>query len=308
MATEFRRMQQIRGSTANWTADDLILLMGEIGIEMTVPPRFKMGNGSDPWSALPYAGEVDETARGAVTAVEGSIVTLDSRVDALEASTVDLGALQTQADAATADILLKMNDPGDGANAGDLLMWDGGTPGVWQPVLLTLGSSSLLYWDGSQYVATNAGSPGQALVLNPSGVPVWTTNPAAGVEEAPNDGLVYARQSEAWAQLPPPMSISILDISTTTRTLIASDAGKRIRSGNVAGCTVTIPTNAAVPFPVGTIVEFEQASAGNLVLDPDTGVTLNHRATVSPNTAEEFSVCRIVKVGTDAWTADGDLA
>ena len=71
---------------------------------------------------------------------------------------------------------------------------------------------------------------------------------------------------------------------------------------------MTIPTNAAVPFPVGTIVEFEQASAGNLVLDPDTGVTLNHRATVSPNTAEEFSVCRIVKVGTDAWTADGDLA
>lgn len=307
MATEFRRMQQIRGSTSDWAANDIILLLGEIGVEMTVPPRFKVGNGTDVWSALPYAGEVDTVARAAITVVETDIVSLDTRVDALEGATAGLGALQTQADAATADILLKLDDPGDGANAGDLMMWDGGTPGAWQPVLLTLGTSSLLYWDGTQYVATNAGSPGQALVLNPSGVPVWTTNPAAGVEEAPNDGLVYGRQSEAWAALPPPMSMSVLDISTTTRTLVASDAGKRIRSGNVAGCTVTIPTNAAVPFPIGTVIEFMQNSAGNVILDPDTGVTLNHRASVTPNTSEEFAVCRIVKEATNVWTADGDL-
>ena len=47
------RMQQRRGTAAQWTAADPILAAGEIGFE-TDTGKFKIGNGSSIWSALSY--------------------------------------------------------------------------------------------------------------------------------------------------------------------------------------------------------------------------------------------------------------
>lgn len=47
---------QLRNDTsANWTLSDPILAQGEMGIE-TDTDQFKIGNGSDVWSDLPYGG------------------------------------------------------------------------------------------------------------------------------------------------------------------------------------------------------------------------------------------------------------
>jgi hypothetical protein len=47
------RMQQRRGTAAQWTAANPVLAAGEIGFE-TDTNKFKMGNGSSAWSALQY--------------------------------------------------------------------------------------------------------------------------------------------------------------------------------------------------------------------------------------------------------------
>jgi hypothetical protein len=47
------RMQQRRGTAAQWTAANPTLAAGEIGFE-TDTNKFKMGNGSSLWSTLPY--------------------------------------------------------------------------------------------------------------------------------------------------------------------------------------------------------------------------------------------------------------
>lgn len=47
------RMQQRRGTAAQWTAANPTLAAGEIGFE-TDTSKFKMGNGSSNWEALPY--------------------------------------------------------------------------------------------------------------------------------------------------------------------------------------------------------------------------------------------------------------
>jgi hypothetical protein len=47
------RIRLRRDTAANWTAANPVLLNGEIGIE-TDTRRFKIGNGSSTWSALPY--------------------------------------------------------------------------------------------------------------------------------------------------------------------------------------------------------------------------------------------------------------
>jgi len=55
------RMQQRRGTAAQWTAANPILAAGEIGFE-TDTSKFKMGNGSSAWSALQYFANAAELA------------------------------------------------------------------------------------------------------------------------------------------------------------------------------------------------------------------------------------------------------
>ncbi len=55
------RMQQRRGTAAQWTAANPILAAGEIGFE-TDTNKFKMGNGSSAWSALQYFANAAELA------------------------------------------------------------------------------------------------------------------------------------------------------------------------------------------------------------------------------------------------------
>ena len=55
------RMQQRRGTAAQWTAANPVLAAGEIGFE-TDTNKFKMGNGSSSWSALQYFANAAELA------------------------------------------------------------------------------------------------------------------------------------------------------------------------------------------------------------------------------------------------------
>jgi len=55
------RMQQRRGTAAQWTAANPILAAGEIGFE-TDTNKFKMGNGSSTWTALTYFANAAELA------------------------------------------------------------------------------------------------------------------------------------------------------------------------------------------------------------------------------------------------------
>jgi hypothetical protein len=55
------RMQQRRGTAAQWTAANPILAAGEIGFE-TDTNKFKMGNGSSAWTALQYFANAAELA------------------------------------------------------------------------------------------------------------------------------------------------------------------------------------------------------------------------------------------------------
>jgi hypothetical protein len=55
------RMQQRRGTAAQWTAANPVLAAGEIGFE-TDTNKFKMGNGSSTWTALQYFANAAELA------------------------------------------------------------------------------------------------------------------------------------------------------------------------------------------------------------------------------------------------------
>ena len=76
MADTFARMRQIVGSTADWTANNIVLGSGEIGIEQVSATdiRIKVGDGTLTWSALPYASASSTTINAATqTALNGKV-------------------------------------------------------------------------------------------------------------------------------------------------------------------------------------------------------------------------------------------
>ena len=75
------RMQQRRGTQAQWTAANPILAAGEIGFE-TDTSKFKMGNGSSTWSALQYFANAAELA-AIIDGAPGVLNTLNELADAI---------------------------------------------------------------------------------------------------------------------------------------------------------------------------------------------------------------------------------
>lgn len=67
-------VKNVYGTTAEWQANDIVLNQGEIGIEKTVngEHKIKAGNGTDPWSKLPYSGSTPTEMAGKADKVTGA--------------------------------------------------------------------------------------------------------------------------------------------------------------------------------------------------------------------------------------------
>jgi len=98
--------------------------------------------------------------------------------------------------------------------------------------------------------------------------------------------------------------VLIRAITGITDTLVLSDDGKYLRYTNAAAVTATVPPNASVAFPNGTVITMRQAGAGQVTLSAGAGVTLNGNL----KTAEQHASIQIMKVDTDVWDVTGGVA
>ena len=60
----FLRFQHRRGTAAEWTAKNPVLLEGEIGVEVGNPDRIKVGDGTSSWTALDYVSVGPQGLKG----------------------------------------------------------------------------------------------------------------------------------------------------------------------------------------------------------------------------------------------------
>lgn len=79
------------------------------------------------------------------------------------------------------------------------------------------------------------------------------------------------------------------------------DQSITIESNNSLEQTITIPTNTAVPFPVGSVIYVTQHGTGQVTLSPDTGVTLNAQDDNLSTTGQHTGLM-LHKRATDEWT------
>jgi hypothetical protein len=100
------------------------------------------------------------------------------------------------------------------------------------------------------------------------------------------------------------LSITANGQSGTTYTLVLTDQGKVIECNNGSAITLTVPTNASVAFPTGTVIEVYQQGAGQITVAAAGGVTL--RAPGGAKTRVQYSTVSLRKRASDEWVLTGD--
>jgi hypothetical protein len=93
----------------------------------------------------------------------------------------------------------------------------------------------------------------------------------------------------------------------TTYTLAETDAGQLITLTNSSAITLTVPTNASVPFANGTQITIAQNGAGQVTVAGDVGVTISS-ADSYLKLRTQYSAGTLIKTGTNSWILIGDTS
>ena len=91
----------------------------------------------------------------------------------------------------------------------------------------------------------------------------------------------------------------------TTYTLALTDVAKVVTLTNGSAITLTVPTNAAVAFPIGTQILLYQGGAGQVTIS--SSATIRSQGTKLKITGQ-YGVAGLLKVNTDEWVAYGNLS
>jgi hypothetical protein len=99
----------------------------------------------------------------------------------------------------------------------------------------------------------------------------------------------------------------------TTYTFVLADNRNKIVTGdNASPITFSIPTNASVAFPIGSVINVVQIGVGQITINAVTSGTTTIASTGATSTAPKlrarYSAAACVKVATDVWYVIGDLA
>lgn len=170
-------------------------------------------------------------------------------------------------------------------------------------VVLSAGSSAVLASDGTSIFNILTGSSVANLSVQEDGVGV-----ASGVNTINFLGEV-AVSDEGGGEVNVTVSSASSEVTVENKVanyaLVLADAGSVIRMNVASANDLTVPTNASVAFPVGTIINVRQAGAGQTTLVASGGVTINSPATLK--LTGQHSSASLLKVAADEWDLTGDL-
>jgi len=92
----------------------------------------------------------------------------------------------------------------------------------------------------------------------------------------------------------------------TTYTFATSDAGKFVNFTASAAVTATVPTNASVAFPTGSLINILQLGAGEVTVSAASGVTVSAPDSAT-KLAAQYAAAQLLKTATDEWVLIGNI-
>lgn len=101
--------------------------------------------------------------------------------------------------------------------------------------------------------------------------------------------------------------IDVPAVKAASFTLALADEGQYLLCESASTITVTVPTNATVALPIGTMILLVRYGTGAVTLAPAGGVTINSVGS-KKSIATQFEVASLVKIGTDNWMLFGALS
>jgi len=112
----------------------------------------------------------------------------------------------------------------------------------------------------------------------------------------------------------PVITQSINTQSGTTYTPVASDAASVVLMNSTSSNTFFIPTNASVPFAIGSSLNVVQYNTGSTTIQASSSGTTTvicnasgNNNTASPVFRGRYSAATCLKVATDTWLVVGDV-
>lgn len=156
------------------------------------------------------------------------------------------------------------------------------------------------------YNASQAADAGEAYVFDGAG---------GGAEGSPSAAVAWgdvtgtlADQTDVQAALDDKADS---DVATTQQagasyTFALADKGKVVQSTNGSATTFTVPANATVAFPVGSVIGFEQYGAGLLSIAAAGGVTIRNPH-AGLDVSAQYGGGALRKIATDEWMITGML-
>ncbi len=100
------------------------------------------------------------------------------------------------------------------------------------------------------------------------------------------------------------------DQTGTSYTLVLADQYQvLVTRSNAGASTLTIPTNASVAFPVGTVITVLNKGAGAVTISGSGGVTvLSAGATAASPVLNQYKSCALMQTSANNWYVVGAIA
>ena len=121
---------------------------------------------------------------------------------------------------------------------------------------------------------------------------IYVANPLTGV-----DAELYSSNYMYFLPSGPDAPRTI----TSSDTLQFIDAYAQIISTASSAVALTVPTDASIPYPIGTTVTIVRRGTGTVAVTGTAGVTLNGVAGGSAASPAQYATVDATKIATDEW-------
>lgn len=102
-------------------------------------------------------------------------------------------------------------------------------------------------------------------------------------------------------------SQKLLEAPDATYDLTLNNIASYVRCVNASGCTITVPNDSTLNFPLSTEISFRQCTVSPVILNPESGVILNTVDGLLTKTGRRGGVISAKKIAANNWDVFGLL-